>query len=85
MVAVRMFSILGGSTEMMSAGMPFATRRDFMNAEMTTIRFICAIAWIRRRCVNTRLRAAFHARHAGAQRRQGHTPPGRVQLCFSGV
>ena len=80
-----MFSILGGSTEMISAGMPFTTRRDFMNAEMTTIFFIRAIALIRRRCVNTRPRAAFHARHAGAQKRHGHTPPDRVQFCFSGV
>ena len=80
-----MSSILGGSTEMISAGMPFVTSRPFMNSEMTMIRFNRAIALIRRRCVNTRPNAAFHARHAGAQKRHGHTPLARVQFCFSGV
>ena len=56
-----------------------------MNSEMTTIFLNRAIARVRRACEKTRASAAFHARHAGAQKRHGQIPPAREQLCFSGV
>ena len=40
--------ITGGFTSIFSGAMPFATRRDFMNSEMTTSFLNLAIAAIRR-------------------------------------
>ena len=75
----------GGFTSIFSGGMPFATRRPFMNSEMTTSFLNLAIARFLRACEKTRLRAGFQLRQSGAQNRHGHTPPAREQLCRSGV
>ena len=78
-------SITGDLTSILSGGNPFTTRRDFMNSEITTIFLKRAIARLRRACENTRLSAAFHARHAEAQNRHGHIPLAREQLRLNGV
>ena len=72
-------------TSILSGGMPFTTSRDFMNSEITTTFLKRAIVRFRRAWENTRLSAAFHARHAGAQKRHGQIPLALVQLCPSGV
>ena len=78
-------SIFGGSTAILSAAMPLAVSRDFMNSEMTTILFRRDIAAIRRRCEKTRRRAGFQLRQSGAQNRHGQRPPARLQLRPMGV
>ena len=77
--------ITGGFTSIFSGAMPFATRRDFMNSEMTTSFLNFAIAAIRRFWSNTRLSAGFQLRQSGAQKMHGHSPPAREQLRRSGV